>query len=135
MSHGDAEPKDPLLRDFHTAGSAAVIESIYTGIERLLATVAREIDGCPIEKDEAWHRALIERMSHPYGDRTAVLSPATTELMNVLRGFRHKVRRSYSTALDAAIVHERAYQALALAGQIAADIHAFLASRDKALGL
>lgn len=128
VAHIDGGPADPLLLEFHTAGLAALVEGIYTGIERALAVIAREIDGSPIEKVDGWHRALIDRMSEPFGNRQAVLTSASTALLNELRGFRHKVRNNYSSHFDAAIVRDRTDQAIELAGLIRSDIGLFLAA-------
>lgn len=46
-----------------THGLAGYAEQIYTGAERCLNIVARDIDGSPIEKSEGWHKALLDRIA------------------------------------------------------------------------
>lgn len=110
---------------------AALIESVYSGAERSLSLIAREIDRNPIAKTDSWHREVIKRMSAPARGREAVLSPSSAELMNDLRGFRHKVRSNYGSSLIAATVRERSEQAERMARSVAGDIETFL---DKSAG-
>lgn len=123
------QSSDELLKGFHTAGLAALVESIYTGSERVLNLIAREVDGAPIPKSESWHRDLLARGRSSFGDRVAVISPETAELLDHLRKFRHKVRNDYSLNLDLEIVMQRAEQTLELARRFVVDLEAFLATR------
>ena len=128
LEHMRGEDGASLPPELYTAGLAKLTEGLYTGSERLLSVIAREIDRAPIDKSESWHRELLDRMASPFQNRQAVLSPETVELLDMLRGFRHKVRISYSRTLDAEIVVERTEQAIKLAGLLRRDIDGFLAA-------
>ncbi|MBF0372350.1 MAG: hypothetical protein HQL39_02915 [Alphaproteobacteria bacterium] len=79
---------------------AAGTEGVYTGIEKILRMIAREIDDY-VPDDESWHRSLLQQMALPLeGVRPAVLSPDTFRLLDALRGFRHRVRDIYGFGLD-----------------------------------
>lgn len=122
----DAEHLDPDATELNKITLAALSESVYSGAERALSLVAREFDRSPVVKTETWHRDLILQMAAPVGSRSAVLSPATAAMMNDLRGFRHKVRSHYGSALMAERVCEVAVDAEILARAVATEIRAFL---------
>lgn len=122
----DQEAESPEATAINKIALAALVESVYSGAERALALIAREIDRNPVVKTGSWHREIIERMSAPAERRGAVLSTLSAELMNDLRGFRHKVRSHYGNALNTEIVRERSHEAERMARAIAEDIEAFL---------
>jgi hypothetical protein len=54
---------------------ASATEKIYTGCERIMAVIAREVDAAPVVHADGWHGALLRRMAHEYPDkRPAVIS-------------------------------------------------------------
>jgi hypothetical protein len=88
-----------------------------------LEILSKQIDGHPIEKAGSWHRSLVLRMTHPFGDaRPAFLSAASAETMNTLRAFRHRERNSYGSALDFDRVLELADEAILAPGFLQADL-------------
>jgi hypothetical protein len=94
-------------------GVASAIEKIYSGCERTMEILSRQIDGVPIEKAGSWHRSLVLRMTHSFGDvRPAFLSTESAETIDTLRAFRHRERNSYGSALDFARVLELADEAI-----------------------
>jgi hypothetical protein len=109
-------------RHTHVCGSA--VEKIYTGMEKILSNLAKNLDGEPVGRvGESWHQALLLRMSNPYpGVRDRVVSEATLVLLNNLRGFRHRERNSYSTTLDLEIVIERARDAITASEQLKREV-------------
>ena len=113
-------------RHTHVCGSA--VEKIYTGMERIMSNLAKNLDGDPIGKgSESWHQALLVRMSTPFpGVRDRVVSVRTLALLNNLRGFRHRERNSYATTLDLGIVIERAYDAIAAVDHLKSEIKPFM---------
>ncbi len=77
------------------------VESLYTGIERVMVLIAEQIDGgAPAGSD--WHRRLLDRMAHEGVDRCrpALLSDATLACLDNLRAFRHRTRMGYGSDLD-----------------------------------
>jgi hypothetical protein len=70
-------------------GFAAAIEKIYSGCERVLELVAKQVDGQSIPKSDDWHRQLLLRMKNEWPDiRPAVRGDETYKLLNDLRSFR-----------------------------------------------
>jgi hypothetical protein len=77
---------------------ALAIESVYTGIEGVLKTIASDIDG-HVPQGQEWHARLLEVASIPIPEvRPAVLAPDTLRGLTALRELRHAVRNNY--ALD-----------------------------------
>ena len=104
-------------------GVASAIEKIYGGCERTLELLAKQIDRFPIDKTGSWHRSLVLRMTHAFGDvRPAVLSSASEEALNTLRAFRHRERNSYGSTLDFGRVLELAEEAILVPGLLQADL-------------
>ncbi len=78
------------------------LHSFYNGTERALELIAREMDGGPLGGD-MWHTELLRQMRLELPDvRPAVLSEATCYALDEYRKFRHLVRHSYATRLEAA---------------------------------
>lgn len=109
---------------------ASAAEKIYTGCERVMAKFATEVDGERVDKQDGWHKALIDRMSLPFHGRDAILTPSTYALLQRLRSFRQRERNSYGFDLDTAIVLERAREAIRAFEGLAADIRRFLADQS-----
>jgi hypothetical protein len=83
------------------AGMASTVEKIYSGLEKCLVFIARDVDGLPIDSIAGWHKAVLLRMRAPHGDvRPAVLSPELFQHLNDLRAFRHRERNTYGSGLD-----------------------------------
>jgi hypothetical protein len=81
-----------VLRTFITV-------SIYSGLERILQTIANDVDGrLPSGRD--WHARLLAQMAAPGPDRPPVLSPETLADLNDLRRFRHLARHHHPSELD-----------------------------------
>jgi hypothetical protein len=124
----------PLLADSQedweaSSLCASAAEKVYTGCERVMSRIAAEVDGDKIGKDEGWHRALLDRMKLPYKGRSAILTDKTHELLDKMRGFRHRERNSYAFDLDTSIVLERAHEAIEAYDGLAADVRRFLAEQ------
>jgi hypothetical protein len=88
-------------------GMASALEKVFTGLERCLTFIARDIDKVPNIKSENWHAVLLIHMSRPNGDmRPAVLSRDLFDRLNVLRAFRDRERNIYGFYLNAERVKE-----------------------------
>ncbi len=77
-------------------GVALNLHSFYTGVERILEEIAREVDGA-LPTGPEWHRDLLLQMSAEIpGKRPAALSRETRLLLDEYQGFRHIVRNLYT---------------------------------------
>ena len=86
-------------------GIAMNLQSAYTGIERILMAIAKQIDRTA-PTDAQWHQSLLTQMLEPTEDRPVVLSADTLKHLRPLLGFRHVVRNAYSYTLNAKKVLE-----------------------------
>ena len=89
-----SEKPDPIER----SAFAAMLHSFYTGIENILKRVALEIDG-GLPGSEIWHRQLLNKMAQPGPDRSAVITPATRDILRSYLEFRHVFRHAYTFEL------------------------------------
>lgn len=90
------ETEDDLFVD----AVAINLHSFYSGVERILESVADSIDESK-PAGESWHRDLLEQMTLTVpGVRPAVLSQTTAEMLDKYRGFRHVVRNVYTYQFD-----------------------------------
>jgi hypothetical protein len=90
----------PDEQDLYSDAAALNIHAFYAGLERLLGTIARQLDGGAPAGDR-WHRELLQQMALPVPRvRPAVLRGQTVELLDEYRRFRHLVRNVYSWSLD-----------------------------------
>jgi hypothetical protein len=98
-----------------TAGFASAVEKIYTGCERVMERIARHIDNKPIDHAHAWHAELLTRMKSDFPPiRKSVVSEETYQVLDRLRGFRHRERNSYGNRLGPDIVALRTDEAIKL---------------------
>lgn len=69
---------------------------IYTEFEKILEILIKGIDGdVPTATD--YHTALIKRATYSIPNvRPQIISEETFDLLNVLRAYRHKLRRIYT---------------------------------------
>lgn len=81
---------------------AADIEHAYTGVERAFLVIAAEIDES-VPRGMDWHEQLCRQMFIALdGIRPAVLEASLRDVIDELRGFRHRVRNLYGADLDEA---------------------------------
>jgi hypothetical protein len=98
------EQLDPLILKgstsdldiIETAAVAAMLHSFYTLIEKILESLAREMDQA-VPRADQWHRDLIEQMAQPTAFRRAVISEDLAEkLKEYLAAIFSGKPRSYS---------------------------------------
>jgi len=84
------------------------LHGFYSGVERILVEIAREMDeALPTGPD--WHRALLRQMAWEVPSRRpAVLQRPTRECLDEYRRFRHLVRNVYTFTFDRARLQELA---------------------------
>jgi hypothetical protein len=103
-----AADADPIARYIHVSAVASGTERIYSGIEKALTRVARDIDG-HVPSGADWHATLLRRLTLEVPDRRpAMLSAETYRLLDGLRAFRHRVRHSYTQDLNPPLVLDQA---------------------------
>jgi hypothetical protein len=81
--------------DIELAALAAMLHSFYTGLENIFKRVAAELDG-GLPSGEFWHRELMDSMTMPSRERSAVLSERLIEQLDDYLEFRHFFRHAYT---------------------------------------
>ncbi len=110
---------------------ASATEKIYTGLERIMARIATEIDQAPVGHAAGWHRTLLQRIANPFPERRdAVISRECYERLDRLRAFRHRERNTYGLDLDLGIVLDRSAEAIAAFAAFRGEVGSFLASLE-----
>ncbi len=95
-------------REALSGAIALNLQSFYTGVERILEAIAREIDGA-LPSGEGWHRQLLEQMCLDLPEvRPPVISESTRTRLDEFRRFRHVVRSIYAYRLETSRVIELA---------------------------
>lgn len=88
--------------DDYYDGIALNLHSFYTGIERILEDIAREIDGS-IPTGQNWHRDLLVQMSVEVPSiRPLVIQRSARHCLDEYRGLRHVIRNVYTFNLQPA---------------------------------
>jgi hypothetical protein len=82
--------------DVYLKGVAYDLHGFYTGIERILESIADTIDD-HLPTGENWHKDLLFQMGKEISNvRPAVLSEEAVALLDEYLRFRHRVRNIYS---------------------------------------
>ena len=86
--------------DRYLDAAALNLHAFYSGIERLLELVARQVDET-MPQGSSWHAELLAQMAAPVsGVRPSILSAELLGRLERYRGFRHVVRNVYTYNLD-----------------------------------
>ena len=90
------DERDTENIDSHIKAIALTLHSIYTGYEKVVEILIKGIDGdLPTAID--YHTALLKRATYEIPEvRPPIISEETFNLLNVLRAYRHKLRRTYT---------------------------------------
>ncbi len=81
--------------EIELAALAAMLHSLYNGVENLLKRIAVEAgEGLP--SGEVWHRRLLDQMAEASEVRPAVLSEELRTRLRLYLDFRHVFRHSYT---------------------------------------
>lgn len=114
--------------DFAVIDALALnLQGLYTGLEQIFESIAREIDGA-VPEGPNWHRDLLTQMAGAVsGGRSSIISAASFACLDDLRGFRHVVRNVYAHHLDPDRVTHLAARALACYGALRAELDQFAA--------
>src|SRR5690349_6161045 len=81
------------------------VRNAYNGMEDILKTIARDIDGY-VPGGENWHQDLLDQMAAASDVRPAILGTDLHEQMVALKSFRHVVNHNYGMALKLDRVRE-----------------------------
>ena len=110
------------------SGLASSITKLYTGCEKIMEYLTKDVDNAPIgHSDGGWHATLLKRVAEPYQNvRTAIISRPLFDELDRLRGFRHRERTSYGRTLDGSIVAERAQEMADAAEKFRKEVEEFI---------
>lgn len=112
-------------QDMFVDSAALNLHGFYAGVERLLETIALQLDGS-LPKGDAWHRDLLDQMTLDLpGIRPPVMSADTAHALDEYRRFRHVVRNVYAEQLDPPRVGELVVKLAPLWIQLRAEMTAF----------
>ncbi len=126
--------EDTEDKDSHVRASAGCVHGIYSGMEKILKDLINHIDGVLPTGDD-WHIQLLRRAKYANeGVRPAIISEATFQSLDTLRGFRHVFRGRYHTNLIPDIIMERANEIFKAYPGFIDDIKHFQTSMDQTQG-
>ena len=77
------------------AALSAVLNSFYTGLERIFERIAKEIDTKQPE-GERWHIELLKQVARQTEVRPAVISEDSRQRLRDYLAFRHRSRHAYA---------------------------------------
>lgn len=97
LSSARKQPKDA---DAFIESAALHLQAFYTAAEQILSRIAENVDES-VPVSSAWHADLLRQMTYDVpGRRPAVIRQQTHDLLDELRGFRHRVRNLYTFNLN-----------------------------------
>jgi hypothetical protein len=112
--------------DYYLDSVALNLHGFYSGFERLFALIAETVDK-DMPQGEKWHLQLLERMlAAKNSARPAVISAASWETLNELRGFRHIVRNVYTHKFDPDKVGKMVKDVPSLFDRLIAELNTFV---------
>lgn len=98
--------REPKLESFKLRAYASILHDFYSGIEKILISIAREIDNT-VPRSEGWHRQLLEQMTLELPSRRpAVIGTKLSEKLKQYLSFRHRFRNLYGFELEWARMEE-----------------------------
>ena len=96
-----AARRQPADQDFYVDSAALNLHDFYAGLERVLHSIAAQVDRSVPEGSE-WHRDLLRQMGVQVpGVRPSALSAEAIHALDEYLRFRHIVRNVYAFTLDA----------------------------------
>ncbi|WP_121971467.1 hypothetical protein [Leptolyngbya sp. BC1307] len=117
--------KTPGAHNAIVGGISMNLHGFYTGVERILSSIATHVDK-NLPSGTKWHQDLLIQMSSSVERiRPLVLSADTLAELRAFLAFRHVVRNNYAHALDVEKVLEDASRLTSCFHHFAADCLAF----------
>ena len=102
------------------------LQSLYTGIERMMVAVALSCEQV-VPEGKNWHRLLLEQMGREVPQiRPPLVSDSVQTQLDELRRFRHVVRSIYSFTLDPDLLLPIAERLSDWYGSFQQDLEAFI---------
>jgi hypothetical protein len=122
---GQLPPVDRLssLSELELAGTAAMLQSIYNGIENVLKQTLLG-SGCDIPMGATWHRDLLRQ-----AETNHILNPETAEALRPFMAFRHFFSHSYALDLDPARMELLVSEAASVVDRILNEVLVYINSR------
>jgi hypothetical protein len=111
------------LSELELAGTAAMLQSIYNGIENVLKQTLLG-SGCDIPMGATWHRDLLRQV-----EVNRILNSATVAALQPFMAFRHFFSHSYALDLDPARMEELVVEAAPMVNKILNEVLAYLSCR------
>ncbi|MGM0578040.1 MAG: hypothetical protein ACQEXJ_20115 [Myxococcota bacterium] len=109
--------------------SAALLETLYTGVEKVLRRIGAATTGVP--EGASWHRDLLDAMTVDVPRvRPAVLSTKTALLLERYLAFRHRFRNLYLFDLEVGLLSSLLEDAPAAWKQARAELEQFVATLE-----
>lgn len=96
--------KNALLKrrpsNYVVRAGGSILHDFYTGIEKIFASIAKEVDN-RLPMGEEWHSELLHQMTLDIpGLRPQVITANTEKKLREHLGFRHLFRKRYGFELD-----------------------------------
>lgn len=104
------------LSELELAGTAALLHSIYNGIENILKQVL-QAGGDSLPAGATWHRDLLNKV-----EERGILQSATVEALRPFMAFRHFFSHAYVLDLDPARMDELVENASHVIGQVLSEV-------------
>ncbi|MDH7577560.1 MAG: hypothetical protein QHH75_06945 [Bacillota bacterium] len=118
--------KKVLSNEIILRGVAGILQDYYSGVERLFKRIALEVDE-KLPKGESWHKELLSQMKREIpGLRPPVISHETFQLLDGLRGFRHRVGNIYAFDLVPQKVAPHLFTLPEIDARLRQDVTSFL---------
>ena len=107
-------------------GVALNLHGFYSGVERIFALIAENLDDS-MPQGENWHALLLEQMTRIVMNvRPAVISKSVRRQLDEYRGFRHIVRNVYTYHLDPLKLGKLVSTASGMFVQLSEELLAFI---------
>jgi len=97
----------PPWRYQSLASSGAVLGDIYKTVESTLRTLVEKIEGRKLNKDDRWHKALLEK-----GYEYEFIPKEHYKTIREMLGFRHVIVHGYSIKLNEESIRQGAPEAI-----------------------
>lgn len=118
---------EPAVRAILARSLAFSIQSVYTGVERIMKSALDAVDGF-VPSGVSWCKRLLDQAAGEGPARPALLSHETFLALDTLRTFRHFIRNAYGTELDTKRIDDLADTCVAAFGMFKADLATLEAS-------
>jgi hypothetical protein len=123
------EHREP--RPLELQGLGGVLQTFYTGLERVFEAIAAEMEG-GTPKGDHWHKTLLDSMAIEIpGVRPPVLGRDTVRSLEEYLRFRHVYRNPYGHRLDWSLIKPLISRVPHLLGRVEGDLNRFLEFADR----